>query len=216
MNQPKTRQDPLGLHERAISAMLTLVEARYACQPSLSDVADLLDEPIQRLETMFADEHALLVAAAEQALILMIDSCTRAVVRVDPDDPVAQFEAWGNAYLDWAAAYPMQFRLVLDGTLVDALNTPSLRRYVDSIATLMVRMLTRARDNGQLHPKENVDLLALGARAYVTGLARMMVDGRLQSWMPEQDPLVAAKQLTMDFVRRIARHGQDASKATQA
>ena len=120
-----------------------------------------------------------LVAAAEQALVWLIDSSVKAVVQVDPDDSVAQFIALGETYIDWASANPSQFRLLQDERVLNAKATPQLSRYIDSMVDLMIRTLERARDAGRLKPDENIPLMALSSHAFVIGLGRMIVEGRL-------------------------------------
>ena len=96
MKHLSERRDPRGLHDRAISAAMTLVLDQRRQPPTIADIAEAVDEPVERVRALFADERALLVASVEQALVVLIDSCTRAVVRVDPDDPVAQFLSLGD------------------------------------------------------------------------------------------------------------------------
>lgn len=199
------REQPHGLHERAISALLRLIDDRDACLPSLAEVARSINEPPARLNDIYDDNRALLITGIEQSLILLMDTCTRAVVKVDPKDPFAQFIALGNAYLDWADKHRIEFRMMSDGGVPHLLQEPSLRRYVESLTELMTRMMTRARDEGQLHPREDIALLVLSSRSYAYGLARMLVDGRMAEWAPERPPLATAKMLTLDFVTRIAR-----------
>lgn len=208
MKHLSSQSDHRGLNERAISAAMALLDSADTCPPSVDQIARMLDEPVDRLRGLFPDDRSVLVASLEQALVLLMDTCTRAVVRVDPDDPVAQFSSLGDAYLDWAQRHPDQFRLMMDCRFVNALKVPALRRYTDSLAELMERLLVRAREAGRLHPREDIPLLVLSSRCYVNGVARMMVDGRLQEWAPEGEPLTVAKTLTHDFVRRIARSSQ--------
>ncbi|MBM3606000.1 MAG: WHG domain-containing protein [Alphaproteobacteria bacterium] len=211
MNRLK-RTEAFGLHERAVRAALAMVDAQECCAPRRSDVAATLGEPEDRLLQMFPNDEALLIAAAEEALIILIDSCTKAVVKVNPNDPVGQFSALGEAYLDWANQHQAQFRLISDPTRPDLLNLPQLRRYIDSITDLMTRMLKRALEAGQLHPREDIFLLVLAARSFAYGLARMIVDGRMKDWGPPGlAPVDTAKLLAGDFVRRMARSSQPPS-----
>ncbi|RJL06102.1 WHG domain-containing protein [Paracoccus aestuarii] len=203
--------DPRTLHERILSTALMLVETCQTRPPCRNQVARILGEPVERIHRVFPDDRALLVAGVEQALVLLMDGCTRAVVRVSPDDPVAQFIALGDAYLDWAAANPTQFRLVSDCQIVNAAEVPRLRRYLESLDELMVRMLTRARDDGRLHPQEDIPLLVLSSRCFAAGSARMMVEGRMPG-KSDAHSLDLAKLLIRDFVRRIARSSQGNGK----
>ncbi|WP_022707608.1 TetR/AcrR family transcriptional regulator [Paracoccus zeaxanthinifaciens] len=205
MDVLNSSKSPLGLHERAIEAALDLLDNMQSITPGISDVAETLDCDEARLRNLFGSDNGLLIAAVEQALILLIDACTKSTVRVDPNDPVAQFTAIGDAYLAWADAHRAQFRLMSDERLMAVLKEPRLRRYLDALAELMKRLLKRARDNGQLHPKEDIDMMVLSSRCFAYGMARMIVDGRMQEWAPGHDPLDIAKALTRDFVRRMAR-----------
>src|SRR5690606_40161936 len=45
-------------------------------------------------------------------LVRLMDSCTKAVVKVNPNDAVGQFLALGKAYLRWAVDHRVQFRLI--------------------------------------------------------------------------------------------------------
>lgn len=197
-----------GLHVRAIDATLRLVAELQVYRPTVGEVAARLGVSEDYLRTVFPDEDSLLIAAAEQALVILIDECTRSVVKVDPDDPVAQFKALGDAYLEWADRYRAQFRMISDSRLIDALNVPSLRRYLDSLSDLMERLLQRAKDRGQLHPNEDICMIVISARTFAFGVASMIVDGRMSAWVPGVDQVETGKRLTHDFVRRMARSSQ--------
>lgn len=194
-----------GLHDRAVETFLELVNQQSESLPGLARTACALNVREDQLSAMFDDDHALAVAAIEQSLIVLMDECTRSVVRVDPNDPIAQFQALGDAYLDWADGHRAEFRLMGDSRLIDTLAVPRLRRYLDGLFDLMVRMLQRAVDEGHMHPRENVTLLAMSARTFAYGVASMIVDGRFEKWAPEEDQVVMGKALTHDYIRRIAR-----------
>lgn len=205
MNILNSTKSSMGLHEQAINVTLELMDDMHSATPGVSEVARAIGMPEERLRSMFPDDQHLLIAVVEQALVLLIDSCTRSVVKVDPNDPVAQFTAIGDAYLEWADRNRGQFRLMSDERLMTVLHEPKLRRYLNSLVALMKRLLKRALDNGQLHPKENIEQMVLSSRCFAYGTARMIVDGRMGEWAPGADPMVTAKQLIRDFVRRMAR-----------
>nr|WP_162623922.1 WHG domain-containing protein [Paracoccus saliphilus] len=187
---------------------LSLVEESQSRAPTRDSVADALGVETDVITRLFADDRALLTAAVEQALIILMDTCTKAVVRVDPRNPMAQFIALGDAYLDWADRHRAQFRLMSDQRLLEVMNIPNLRRYVVSVTDLMTRMLTRAKSEGLLHPKEDIAVLVLSARSYAYGLARMIVEDQTRDSMLGEDPVGTAKMLTRDFILRVARSSQ--------
>lgn len=197
--------DGTGLHGRAIQTALDLLQQSQAAPPSLAAIAEALEQPVDKLDSIFPDAHAVLVAAGEQALVRLMDTCIKAVVKVDPEDAVGQFNALGDAYLDWAYGAPMQFRLLADNRLINAEVAPQLMRYMHSLNELMARMLERARDAGNLSPDEDIPMMVMSSRTFAFGLAGMAIDQRIGEWYPDMDPLDTAKMVLRDFVRRIAR-----------
>ncbi len=195
----------LGLHGQAVLATIEMMVDLGKRDPDLDHVAERIGIPADDLRRIFPDNHSLLVAVAEQALMRLMDSCTKAIVRINPDDAVAQFLALGNAYVRWAAEHRMQFRLITGHPSLDVMHIPELRRYLDSVVDLMTRMLERARDAGRLRDDENIAMIVLSSQTFAYGLARMVVDGRLEGWFPSKDPLEAAELAMADFVQRFAR-----------
>ncbi len=193
-----------SLHERAMAASLHLTDS-LGKVPSLAQVVEMIDVPKASIDPVFAEGRDLLIAAIERSLTILIADCTSAVVKVDPDDPVAQFTAIGEAYLDWASRHPVQFRLMADTRRLDYRTVPQLRRYVDSLNQLMARLLLRARQQGRLHPREDVEMLVLSSRCFAMGVASMILDGRLDGRSAGADGLSAGKRLMRDFVLRMAR-----------
>ncbi len=208
MKEAMSNPDNTRVHERAVTAILNLVEHSQSRVPALQEVADAMDIPLDHLRSIYPDETVLLTSVVEQAYMVLIDRCTRAVVRVDPDDPMEQCNALIYAYLCWVVEYPAQFRVMADQRLLDMKDHPNLRRYQESINDLALRMLRRALDKGQLHPKEDIVALILTGRCFVYGTARMIVDGRLWQESPDEDPLKIAQGIVADYVRRIARGSQ--------
>lgn len=208
MSDRITSRPHSGLHVRAMDSTMQLLAEMQARRPSVSDVAQQIEVSEEHLLAIFPDPDSLLIAAAEQALTILIDECTRSVVKADPNDPVAQFNALGDAYLDWADRYRDEFRLISDSRLIDSLNTPSLRRYLDALSDLMARLLQRAKDRGQLHPQEDIAMMVMSARTFAFGVATMITENRMSAWTPGVDQVAAGKSLTHDFVRRMARSSQ--------
>lgn len=197
-----------NFHERAVTAILKLVEGQQSHLPDLGDIAAAMDEPVNRVREVFGNGQGVLVSAIEQSMAILIDNCTRAIVQVDPDDPMSQCQALIEAYLTWAAKYPSQFRLMSDQRIMDVASHENLRRYQNSINELASRMMYRAQAQGQLHPKEDIPALITTSRCFVYGTARMIVDGRLGDFSNDTDPMKAAKNIVRDYIRRVARGSQ--------
>lgn len=195
----------LGLHGQAVVAALEMMADLGRRSPDLEQVASRIGADPTTLRKIFPDDESLLFAVLEQALMRLMDSCTRAVVKIDPDDAVGQFLALGRAFIRWAADHRVQFRMITGHPKLNAGQVPELRRYLDSLVNLMTRMLERARDAGRLRDNENIPMLVLSSRIFAYGLAQMVADGRTDSWFPARTPQEAAEQALEDFVKRIAR-----------
>lgn len=205
----------MGLHGQAIVATLEILADQDRTGPDLERVAHRLGVPVDDLRRIFPTEQSLLVAVAEQALVRLMDTCTKAVVRVEPEDAVAQFLALGSAYVRWATEHPLQFWLITGHPSLNTLQQPELRRYLDSIADLMTRMLERARKAGRLRADEDIPMMVLSSRIFAYGLARMVIDGRMEDCLPSLSPQDAAEVAMADFVHRFAR-GSAPRTAAQA
>ncbi|MFV0384053.1 TetR-like C-terminal domain-containing protein [Paracoccus sp. (in: a-proteobacteria)] len=206
----------LGMHERGIAALLTLLAQESHELPEFDEVVRVAKADPDQLRRLFPDSKAVLVAAAEQALVHLLDACTKAVVKVDPDDAMAQFGAVGQAYLDWAATHHVQFRLLSDPDRIDLTRHPALQRYANSIRALLLRMLERARDAGALHPNEDLQTLLLTSGIFAYGLARMVVDQQLIEWCPGEDPRDSAQRALLEFLRRLGRGALRSSSPVEA
>lgn len=195
----------MGLHGRAIATTIEMMADLRRTDPDLADIARRMGICPDELRLIFPQHQDLLVAVAEQALIRLMDSCTKAVVQVDPDDAVGQFLALGKAYVRWAADHRMQFRLISGHPTLNARQDPRLRRYLDAIIDLMTRMLERARAAGRLREDEDIRMIVLSSQTFAYGLAHMVVDGQMKEWSASGDPVETAELAMVDFVKRFAR-----------
>lgn len=195
----------MGLHGQAVATTIELMASLRRADPDLSDIARRMDASPEDLRRIFPTDRDLLIAVAEQALVRLMDSCTKAVVQVDPEDALGQFLALGKAYVRWAADHRMQFRLISGHPTLNALQNPRLRRYLDSIVDLMTRMLERARAAGRLRDDEDIGMIVLSSQTFAYGLAHMVVDGRMKEWSVAGDPIETAELAMVDFVKRFAR-----------
>lgn len=195
----------MGLHGQAIATTIEMMADLRRADPDLEGVARRMEICPEDLRRIFPSDQELLFAVAEQALVRLMDSCTKAVVQVDPDDAVGQFLALGKAYVRWAADHHMQFRLISGHPSLNALQNPKLRRYRDAIVDLMTRMLERARNAGLLRADEDIRMIVLSSETFAYGLAHMVVDGRMKELSASDDPVETAELAMVDFVTRFAR-----------
>ncbi|WP_187792387.1 TetR/AcrR family transcriptional regulator [Paracoccus amoyensis] len=192
----------LGLHGQAIVAAMQIMQVNKEHRPTLLQVSKILGVPAADIRRIFKNEENLLIAIAEQGLVRLIDATTKAIVKVDQDDPIGQYMALGDAYLEWADQNRSQFRLITNAAVFDALRTPQTRRYLDSLNELMVRILERARAAGLLHHDEDINTIVVSSRVFAHGLARYIIDSRMKDFRPNEPQLESAKEMLNNFIIR--------------
>lgn len=192
----------LGLHGQALVATMQMLQQSREHRPSLSQVSKMVGVPAADLRRIFKDDQGLLVAIAEQGLIRLIDATTKAIVKMDQDDPIGQYMALGDAYLDWADNNREQFRLITNSAVLDTVRTPQTRRYLDSLNELMIRILERAKTAGLLRNEDDITTIVISSRVFAHGLARYVVDFRMGDLQPGEIQLASAKEMLNNFIIR--------------
>ncbi|SMO44743.1 TetR-like C-terminal domain-containing protein [Paracoccus laeviglucosivorans] len=181
----------------------TDIVAETGQMPQMAELADKLDVPENSLCGIFGSEQQLLVAIAENAMMLLHDQCVRTIVKVNDQDPVAQFQALSDAYIEWAYNHPREFRIIGSMPAEDFQHNDKLMRYEQSIHELMLRLLMRAKSMGKLSQDENLPLLIAAAHSFAYGLVSKMLLGDLARWAPEHDELTAARAAMHMFTSRV-------------
>ncbi len=146
----------------------------------------------------FESRQALISAMAEIAAVDLRQSFMRALEAATSLPPLERFAALGRAYVQWAAREPVYFLVVNDKATVDAV--PALLDDHKTTYTLMSDQLLPiyGNDPGRLA------LALVGARALVSGLARMASDKNLRLWVPEADFLALQEAVINLFTRHMA------------
>lgn len=142
----------------------------------------------------FPSKTALMTAVAEQAMHRLTQAVKEALAQAPADDPMAALEAIGVGYLRWALDNPHHFEVISSRTLIDFARSKALVEENAAIREIMVELLERARDKGQLPTDVDFDHMMLTSRALVYGLARMAVDGHFPEWHPNEPPSEAVRR----------------------
>lgn len=192
-----------NLVEALIAATVELIEERGVEQLSVREVAKRAGVSPGAPFRHFRSKTALLTAVAEQAMDRLTEAVTKTVSNVGSEDPAAAFEAIGQGYLEWAMTNPTHFQIISSRTLIDFEASSSLRDQNKAIRQAMVDLLTQAQRQGQLATDVDLDHLVLAARAYVYGLARMVIDGHFPEWHPSEPPPIAVQRALRLFMSQM-------------
>jgi AcrR family transcriptional regulator len=192
-----------NLVEALVKATVEIIEERGAEHVSVREAAKRAGVSPGAPFRHFPSKTALLTAVAEQAMDRLTDAVAKAQSKVADANPVAAFEAIGQAYLEWAIANPTHFQIISSRTLIDFAASDRLRDQNEAIRRTMVDLLIQAQQHGELAPDADFDHLVLVARAFVYGLARMAIDGHFPEWHPSEPPSLAVQKALRLFMSQM-------------
>lgn len=194
-----------NLVDELVAATIAIIEERGVENISVREAAKRAGVSPGAPFRHFRSKTALMTAVAEQAMNRLTESVEAARLQAGSDDPLVAFEAIGHGYLRWALANPTHFEIISSRTLIDFNSSDILREQNDTIRRLMVSLLTRARENGQLAEGLDLDQLVLSSRALVYGLARMAIDGHFPEWHVAEPPSEAMHKALHLFIGQLTK-----------
>jgi AcrR family transcriptional regulator len=164
------------LREACIREALAIIELRGAEQLSLREVARRLGVSHQAPYRHFPSRDHLLAEIVARAF----DAFAQALAaRAAADDPSADLANMCRAYLDFAAAHPLQFRLMFGGLLPDPDAHPHMLAKARDAFALLAGGIARLPAHAAAGSAEGIALDALFAWATVHGLASILRTGAL-------------------------------------
>lgn len=197
-------------HRNAMDLMLRAAARRLAAPPapcceldSLAAEAGVEPEMARRL---FSSTEEVLKAVAESALRRQLDHLTRRLSCLSDRTPAEQLVCLAKSYVEWSIENPDEFRVLNSHLIRSVIDDEELVRYNRSLQRLILSMLERAREQGQLRHDIDPDLLSLVARSFTYGAARLCADRQLPLWeayrpeMSDKDRLFAAVEAFADLV----------------
>lgn len=180
-----------NLVEALIAATVEIIETKGVEHVSVREAAKRAGVSPGAPFRHFKSKTALMTAVAEQAMSTLSEAVAEARLHSSDSDPLTAFEAIGHGYLRWAITNPTHFAILSSRTLIDFESSYLLREQNKAIRDVMVDLLTRALEQGQIAAGLDFDHLVLGARALVYGLARMAIDGHFPEWHVNEPPAQA-------------------------
>lgn len=193
-----------NLVEALVSATIGLIEERGLEQVSVREAAKRAGVSPGAPFRHFRSKAALMTAVAEQAMSRLVDEVNGCLENADVADPMDGVRAIGQGYLRWALANPTHFEIISSRSLIDFSSSEKLQRDNDQIRTVMIELLQKARDLGQVSKEINLDHIVLASRALVYGLARMVIDGHFPEWHVSEPPADAVQKALDLFIASVA------------
>ncbi len=201
-----TKAKPENLREACLEEALAIIEAEGVEALSLREVARRLGVSHQAPYKHFPSrDHILaeIVARAFGAFARHLDERPR---RADPQDDLAEMS---RAYLDYARAHPLQYRLMFGDLLPDLKKHPDMMRQAKHAFALLNDCLARlSAKDGAAASETDVALDALFVWSSVHGLARILQSRAVQTLdLPPEAVDAAAAHLVARIGRALKRDG---------
>lgn len=170
---------PANLREACLAEALAIIDAEGVEHLSLREVARRLGVSHQAPYKHFPSRDHILAEIVTRAF----DSFARHLdTRPRRDDPHEDLAAMGRAYLDYARAHPLQYRLMFGDLLPDLKKHPDMMRQAKHAFALLsdgVRRVTALAADPRT--ETDVALDALFVWSSVHGLARILQSRALQT-----------------------------------
>jgi AcrR family transcriptional regulator len=147
----------------------------------------------------FPTRTALMTAVAEEATRRLRTEIAAAVAAVASADPLTRFRAFGTGYFRWVNRNKAMFLVVSTRSLIDYDGSPTIGPDNDALRAQMDDLIEEAASKGQLRETARGAPVTLAARAFVYGLARMLIDGHLPQWKKPAEKPEAAMSRALDF-----------------
>ncbi len=125
----------------------------------------------------YANKDELILAVVEHGFELLHHNMQQAREEAG-DDPLAQFAASGEAYVDFALGYPTYYRVMFSGDLLNSTGHESLRHTSTAAFGQMVDDLKTCQDLGVLREGDPM-LQAISIVSTVHGFVALANDNRI-------------------------------------
>ncbi len=185
-----TKTKPANLREACLQEALAIIESEGVEALSLREVARRLGVSHQAPYKHFPSrDHILaeIVARAFDSFARRLDERPR---RADPQEDLAEMS---RAYLDYARAHPLQYRLMFGDLLPDLKKHPDMMRQAKHAFALLNDCLARlSAKDGVPASRSAVALDALFVWSSVHGLARILQSRAVQTLALPPDVVDAA------------------------
>lgn len=184
---------------------LTDLTARTGAVPSIPEIADHMGVARDQLDPLFPSIQHLLVAMAESAMMVLNQTLIDCAAAARRDDPVEQFMAIANGYVEWAHRHPREFRIVGSMPAGNFEGNERLMRYEASIHELMIKLLQRAKASGLIAQDQDLVTFVSIAHTFAYGVVSKMLLGDLARWNPGLSDIDAARTNLRTFILQLLR-----------
>lgn len=139
----------------------------------MTDVAAAAGVPVDLAQRLFPTRGALSMAVLENVMVRMTDHVTRRTTVADPQDPVAQFKALVDGYIEWVMENPVSAGILIERSSAVEECLSKLQKYDAALQSLALTLLKRAASAGHVAEGIDIETALYHGRALSMGLTRM-------------------------------------------
>jgi AcrR family transcriptional regulator len=165
------------LRQALIQGAIALISEKDVGSVSLREVARQVGVSHAAPYRHFADKEAMLAAVAEEGFRGLRDAM-QAQVDAHPDQPLQQFNATGQAYVDWGLDHPAHYQVMFGGTQGNPATYPTLYETAGQAFQVLVDAIVRSQLAGKIQPGDPKQMANV-AWAMVHGVVMLILAGQL-------------------------------------
>uniref|UniRef100_B8HK81 Transcriptional regulator, TetR family n=1 Tax=Cyanothece sp. (strain PCC 7425 / ATCC 29141) TaxID=395961 RepID=B8HK81_CYAP4 len=198
----KTTYHHGDLRQALIDGAIALITEQDVNSLSLREVARRVGVSHAAPYRHFPDKESLLAAVAEEGFIGLTAAMQRGIAQA-ADHPLAQLEATGVAYVQFASTHPSHYRVMFGSLPGEHIADPERGQAGWQAFQVLLQRIEAGQAAGVVRSREAMPL-AWVAWSTVHGLAMLLIDKRLPLSHPQEIEDLA-KFVTHTLVEGLAR-----------
>jgi AcrR family transcriptional regulator len=190
---------PPDLREACLVGSLSIIEEKGLEALSLREVARRLGVSHQAPYKHFASREHILAELIARAMALFADQLER---RERFEDPYRDLESMGRAYLDYATANPLNYRLMFGAKLLDPAQHPSISLAGERAFGMLKQAIAQLGQGETSSTERDIELDALFTWATVHGAASLMQSHAVSMQKLPHSTITAFRERTLTLILR--------------
>lgn len=168
-----------NLREKLIAAAIDIIAEEGLEKVSMRILGSKLGVSRSAPYKHFAGKSALLCAIAEEGCRGLIEAMSSANQQLS-DDPLTRLKNTGIAYVTFALANPVHYRIMFGNEILETERTPELTKTAEASFNELLKAVKICQTEGLLKPLDTY-VIANTLWVFTHGLSTLLIDGQIQA-----------------------------------